>query len=86
VALLLSIIQPNISPMLGSVLLLAFSALADANVIPRQDGGLAYSPPSYPTPWMDSEAEGWAEAYAKAKKFVSQLTLMEKVNLTTGVG
>jgi beta-glucosidase len=28
----------------------------------------------------------WEDAYAKAKDFVSQLTLMEKVNLTTGTG
>ena len=31
-------------------------------------------------------AGDWEEAYAKAKEFVSQLTLLEKVNLTTGVG
>lgn len=35
---------------------------------------------------MNPDAEGWAEAYAQAKAFVSQLTLLEKVNLTTGVG
>lgn len=35
---------------------------------------------------MDAEARGWQEAYAKAKEFVSQLTLLEKVNLTTGTG
>lgn len=29
---------------------------------------------------------GWEEAYAKAQAFVKQLTLIEKVNLTTGVG
>lgn len=46
----------------------------------------AFSPPVYPSPWMDPEAEGWEDAYAKAKDFVSQLTLLEKVNLTTGVG
>lgn len=34
---------------------------------------------------MDPKAPGW-EAYAKAKAFVSQLTLVEKVNLTTGTG
>ncbi len=28
----------------------------------------------------------WSSAYAQAKAFVSQLTLLEKVNLTTGVG
>lgn len=47
---------------------------------------LAFSPPVYPSPWMNPKAPGWEEAYAKAKDFVSQLTLMEKVNLTTGVG
>ena len=35
---------------------------------------------------MDPAAPGWADAYAKAKAFVSQLTLAEKVNITTGVG
>jgi beta-glucosidase len=43
------------------------------------------SPPKYPSPWMNGEGE-WAEAYSKAKAFVSQLTLTEKVNLTTGTG
>ncbi|KAF2183232.1 glycoside hydrolase family 3 protein, partial [Zopfia rhizophila CBS 207.26] len=45
----------------------------------------ATSPPFYPSPWMDGSG-GWAEAYAKAQAFVRQLTLLEKVNLTTGVG
>jgi hypothetical protein len=43
------------------------------------------SPPYYPSPW-GSGGSGWAEAYEKAAAFVSQLTLPEKVNLTTGVG
>jgi hypothetical protein len=47
---------------------------------------LAYSPPDYPSPWMDPNANGWEQAYAQAKDFVSQMTLLEKVNLTTGVG
>jgi beta-glucosidase len=34
---------------------------------------------------MDGSGD-WAAAYAKAKAFVGQLTLVEKVNLTTGVG
>lgn len=29
---------------------------------------------------------GWDVAYARAQAFVKQLTLLEKVNLTTGVG
>jgi len=45
----------------------------------------AFSAPSYPSPWARG-GNGWADAYAKAQKFVSQLTLLEKVNLTTGVG
>lgn len=53
---------------------------------PCSQRDLAYSPPVYPSPWMDPNADGWAEAYVKAKDFVSQLTLLEKVNLTTGVG
>jgi beta-glucosidase len=44
------------------------------------------SEPHYPSPWMNPNAIGWEEAYEKAKAFVSQLTLMEKVNITTGVG
>lgn len=46
----------------------------------------AYSPPHYPSPWMNPKAEGWEAAYAKAREFVSQMTLLEKVNLTTGTG
>ncbi|KAF1985246.1 glycoside hydrolase family 3 protein [Aulographum hederae CBS 113979] len=46
---------------------------------------LAASPPKYPSPWMDGSGE-WATAYKRAQAFVSQLTLLEKVNLTTGVG
>jgi len=45
------------------------------------------SPPKYPSPWMDgSGGADWAAAYAKAVTFVKQLSLIEKVNLTTGVG
>lgn len=57
----------------------------DAQKVVTRDT-LAHSPPHYPSPWMDPNAIGWEEAYAKAKNFVSQLTLLEKVNLTTGVG
>ena len=44
------------------------------------------SPPSYPSPWVSGGVTGWEEAYAQATQFVSQLTLLEKINLTTGVG
>lgn len=42
------------------------------------------SPPKYPSPWGSGAGE-WAEAYKKAIEVVKQLTLEEKVNLTTGV-
>src|SRR5256885_3345198 len=48
-------------------------------------GPLAYSPPSYPSPWGAGSGD-WADAYTKARALVSQMTLLEKVNLTTGVG
>ena len=43
------------------------------------------SPPFYPSPW-GTGLGNWTAAYQKAVAFVSQLTLAEKVNLTTGVG
>ncbi|KAF2163741.1 glycoside hydrolase family 3 protein [Zasmidium cellare ATCC 36951] len=43
------------------------------------------SPPKYPSPWTEGLGD-WSEAYEKARDFVSQLTLTEKVNLTTGTG
>lgn len=43
------------------------------------------SPPKYPSPWTEGLGD-WENAYAQARDFVSQLTLEEKVNLTTGTG
>ena len=43
------------------------------------------SAPFYPSPWANGQGD-WAEAYQKAIQFVQQLTLLEKVNITTGVG
>lgn len=34
---------------------------------------------------MDGSGD-WAEAYRQAQAFVNQLTILEKVNLTTGTG
>ncbi|KAE8374723.1 putative beta-glucosidase F [Aspergillus bertholletiae] len=45
----------------------------------------AYSPPYYPAPkggWLPE----WASAYEKAHRVVSNMTLAEKVNLTSGTG
>ncbi|KAI0974693.1 glycosyl hydrolase family 3 N terminal domain-containing protein [Xylaria arbuscula] len=47
---------------------------------------LPTSPDSYPSPWSAGGPDGWDAAYLRAHKFVSQLTLVEKVNLTTGTG
>lgn len=62
------------------------SSIADRDLRQIRKRDVAKSDPYYPSPWMNPEADGWAEAYIQAKDFVSQLTLAEKVNLTTGVG
>ncbi|KAK3295434.1 glycosyl hydrolase family 3 N terminal domain-containing protein [Chaetomium fimeti] len=64
--------------------LAAAGAINPVNKIQKR--ALEKSDPHYPSPWMNPDADGWAEAYAQARDFVSQLTLPEKVNLTTGVG
>lgn len=52
---------------------------------PHHHGQYDSSPPKYPSPWGTGSGD-WADAYAKARAFVSDLTLLEKVNLTTGTG
>ncbi|KAI1098251.1 glycoside hydrolase family 3 protein [Jackrogersella minutella] len=64
--------------------LLAVTGSVAANAVDKRD--LTGSDPHYPSPWMNPTAQGWEDAYVKARDFVSQLTLAEKVNLTTGVG
>ena len=46
------------------------------------------SPPKYPSPWVQGAVGGakWAAAITQAQNMVKQMTLLEKVNLTTGVG
>ncbi|KAL2167225.1 hypothetical protein VTG60DRAFT_1576 [Thermothelomyces hinnuleus] len=67
----------------GVILLLCLSALsAVANAADTPFLG-------YASPWAagaDNPDPSWAAAYAKAIDFVSNLTLTEKVNLTTGTG
>lgn len=59
---------------------------AKADLTESQDVEVtAYSPPYHPSPWASGDG-GWDEAVKRAREFVSQLTLPEKVNLTTGVG
>ncbi|KAL2785213.1 glycoside hydrolase superfamily [Aspergillus keveii] len=51
----------------------------------RASNNEAFSPPYYPAPkggWVSN----WVEAYEKAHRIVSNMTLAEKVNLTTGTG
>ncbi|KAJ6028652.1 hypothetical protein N7540_004228 [Penicillium herquei] len=55
-----------------------------ARLAPRYEAGYE-SPPFYPTPhggWVSD----WEDAYEKAYQVVSNMTLAEKVNLTTGTG
>lgn len=77
-----------------AVAMLATNVVTATHILPRQtfsnntspgSGNNQFSPPFYPSPWMSGQGE-WADAYEKARDFVSQLTLLEKVNLTTGVG
>ncbi|MCJ1264141.1 hypothetical protein MMC22_004012 [Lobaria immixta] len=65
---------------IASIILLALSSLPSPAV-----SGPATSPSYYPSPWGSGAGE-WADAYTKARAFVKQLTLLEKVNLTTGNG
>ncbi|KAI8962817.1 glycoside hydrolase family 3 protein [Daldinia sp. FL1419] len=69
---------------LAQILPISQFVISDNSQVEKRD--LSYSEPHYPSPWMNPTARGWEDAYAKAKEFVSQLTLAEKVNLTTGVG
>lgn len=70
--------------MLGHLSLVVLSFFGVLVAAQNAGGNLAYSPPFYPSPWMKSTGE-WSAAYEKAKSFVGQLTLLEKVNITTGM-
>jgi hypothetical protein len=43
------------------------------------------SPPWYPSP-RGGTVSSWQDSYAKAKKKVGKMSLVEKVNITTGIG
>ena len=62
------------------------SPVSDGEELDQRDAAEGYaSPPYYPTPpggWIAD----WADAYEKAYRVVSNMTLAEKVNLTTGTG
>ena len=63
------------------------AAVLAAARVGAQQGPPSLGPktPNFPSPWVTG-GPGWDDAYAKAKAFVAQLTLVEKVNLTSGVG
>lgn len=53
---------------------------------PRDDVPAGYvAAPYYPTPY-GGWASDWADAYTKAAKLVSQMTLAEKTNISAGTG
>jgi beta-glucosidase len=78
--------------------MLSNSIIAVGALLTGVASGQATSPPKYPSPWINADfnwedpspvptnGRTWAEAYDKAVQFVGELTLLEKVNLTTGVG
>ena len=43
------------------------------------------SPPWYPTP-LGGTTKSWEESYGKARQMVGDMSLVEKVNITTGTG
>lgn len=70
--------------------LLALSSLINpssgAVLQSRDDVPAGYvAAPYYPTPYGGWAAD-WADAYSKAAKLVSQMTLAEKTNITSGTG
>lgn len=60
--------------------LLACQAVAQSDVITDDSYFYGESPPFYPSP-NASVTANWAAAYEKARAFVGQLTLEEKVSV-----
>ncbi|KAK0625287.1 glycoside hydrolase family 3 protein [Bombardia bombarda] len=69
-----------------SLLFTAASLVAAVAAITKDVPFLPGTGAGFPSPWGSGKSPEWKEAYAKAKEFVGQLTLVEKVNLTTGTG
>lgn len=72
--------QPDFAAEVSRIESLQASTLSTRDNVPSE----YIASPYYPTPpggWVSS----WADAYAKAQAVVSNMTLAEKVNLTTGV-
>jgi beta-glucosidase len=65
----------------AAVIFLGGGGLYMYNTAPK-DG---LSPPWYPTP-RGGTVQSWRRSYDKAKQIVERMTLVEKVNVTTGTG
>jgi beta-glucosidase len=73
--------RPDFAGQAAEVRKLQGSSIAARDAVPNR----YVAAPYYPTPpggWVAS----WSEAYAKAAKVVQNMTLVEKVNLTSGTG
>lgn len=80
-AVLSLVTEPNFATEAARIKKLQGASVAARDAVPA--GYVAA--PYYPTPpggWVSN----WTEAYAKAQKVVQNMTLVEKVNLTTGTG
>jgi beta-glucosidase len=64
---------------------LLFAFLIASNGASNADT-LATLPEYFPSPWSAGGPDGWDDAYERAREFISTLTVLEKVNLTTGTG
>ena len=53
--------------------------------IEKRQSGSTFSPPFYPAP-KGSWLADWSASYTKAAAMVGQMTLAEKVNVTTAIG
>ena len=67
------------------VLALSMATASPVELVERQSEDPFHSPPYYPSP-KGGWAPTWAASYKKAHQLVEQMTLAEKVNVTTAVG
>lgn len=72
--------RPAVYSLVGLLASLAFAQLSNSSDVITEDSYFyGLSPPYYPSP-NGTGTGSWAEAYSKAKAFVDQLTLEEKVS------
>lgn len=73
----------------GGILLLLWLILGTGGAVfykeSSKEPAYGHSPPWYPAP-KGGTAASWAESYKKALAMVNNMTLPEKVNVTTGTG